>query len=48
MIESGNRHILHRRIKLAGAWWLPRNVHLIAHLRTSRANRSFHSYWSSN
>jgi hypothetical protein len=48
MIESGNRHILHRRIKLAGAWWLPRNVHLIAHLRTSRANGSFHSYWSSN
>lgn len=48
LIESGNRHVLQRRLKLAGAWWLPANVHLIAHLRTTRANRAFDDYWSRN
>jgi hypothetical protein len=48
LIESGNRHVLQRRLKLAGAWWLPANVDLMAHLRTTRANGSFDLYWSRN
>jgi hypothetical protein len=48
LIESGNRHVLQRRLKLPGAWWLPTNAHLMAHLRTIRANGTFHAYWSRN
>lgn len=48
LIESGNRHVLQRRLKLAGSWWLPANVNSMAHLRTTRANGSFDLYWSRN
>jgi hypothetical protein len=48
LIESGNRHVLQRRLKQAGAWWLPDNLHAMACLRTSRASGYFDDYWSRN
>jgi hypothetical protein len=48
LIESGNRHVLQQRLKRAGAWWLTHNAHLMAQLRTVRANGHFDHYWSQN
>jgi hypothetical protein len=48
LIESGNRHVLQRRLKQAGAWWLPANLNAMACLRTTRASGSFDTYWSKN
>jgi hypothetical protein len=48
LIESGHRHVLQKRIKLAGAWWTPANVHALAQLRTCRANARFDAYWANN
>jgi hypothetical protein len=48
LIESGNRHVLQRRLKHAGAWWLPDNLNSMACLRTTRASGSFDDYWSRN
>lgn len=48
LIESGNRHVLQRRLKQAGAWWLSDNLNSMAFLRTSRASGLFPSYWSKN
>lgn len=48
LIESGNRHVLQRRLKQAGAWWLPENLKAMACLRTTRASGSFQSYWNRN
>jgi hypothetical protein len=48
LIESGHRHVLQKRIKLAGAWWTPDNLHALAQLRTCRANARFDAYWASN
>lgn len=48
LIESGNRHVLQRRLKQAGAWWLSENLHLMACLRSSRASGSLDDYWSQN
>jgi hypothetical protein len=46
LIESGNRHVLHGRLKKAGAWWLPANAHAMAQLRTCRANGLWDSLWA--
>lgn len=48
LIESGHRHVLQRRLKLSGAWWLPENVHRMAQLRTTRANGGYATSWSKN
>jgi len=48
LIESGNRHVLQRRLKQAGAWWLPDNLNSMACLRTSRASGAYDDYWSRN
>lgn len=48
LIESGNRHVLQRRLKQAGAWWLPDNLNIMACLRTTRASGDFDAYWSKN
>jgi hypothetical protein len=45
LIESGNRHVLHKRLKLPGAWWKPDNAHAMAQLRTCRANGKWDSLW---
>jgi hypothetical protein len=46
MIESGHRHVLHARLKKAGAAWLPDHADQIAHLRVLRANRQWLSLWN--
>jgi hypothetical protein len=46
MIESGHRHVLHARLKKAGAAWLHDTADQIAHLRVLRANRQWQSFWN--
>jgi hypothetical protein len=46
MIESGHKHILHARLKTAGAAWLMVNANSIAHLRVLRANRKWREIWN--
>ena len=48
LIESGHRHVLQARIKKAGAWWTPPNVHALCQLRTLRANLRWDHYWTRN
>ena len=43
-IESGHRHILQKRLKIAGAWWLRDNALSMAHLRVLRANEAEDAY----
>jgi hypothetical protein len=46
MIESGHRHVLHGRLKKAGAAWLLEHADQIAHLRVLRANQQWESLWN--
>ena len=46
MIESGHRHVLHSRLKKAGAAWLPDHADQIANLRVMRANRKWATLWN--
>ena len=46
MIESGHRHVLHARLKKAGAAWLRDHADQIGHLRVLRANRQWQSLWN--
>jgi hypothetical protein len=46
MIESGHRHVLHARLKKAGAAWLKDSADQIAHLRVLRANHQWLSLWN--
>ncbi len=46
MIESGHRHVLHARLKKAGAAWLRPHADQIAHLRVLRANHQWESLWN--
>lgn len=46
MIESGHRHILHARLKKAGAAWLRDHADQIGHLRALRANGHWDSLWN--
>lgn len=48
LIESGNRHVLQRRLKQPGTWWLPENLNDMAALRTTRASGTFDQYWEKN
>lgn len=45
MIESGHRHVLQKRLKLPGAWWLLSNARKMAQLRVLRANELWEHYW---
>ena len=45
-VESGHRHVLQKRLKIAGAWWLERNAEAMLQLRTTRANKDWDKYWS--
>jgi hypothetical protein len=45
-VESGHRHVLQRRLKIAGAWWLERNAEAMLQLRTARANKVWDKYWA--
>jgi hypothetical protein len=44
-IESGHRHVVQQRLKLAGAWWKEPNAEAMLGLRVGRANGLWESYW---
>jgi hypothetical protein len=46
MIESGHRHVLHARLKKAGAAWLRDHADQMGHLRALRANHQWQSLWN--
>lgn len=45
-VEGGHRHVLQRRLKIPGAWWLERNAEWMLQLRTARANGDWDKYWT--
>jgi hypothetical protein len=45
LIEGAHRHVLHKRLKLSGAWWRLHNATAMAHLRVARANNDEAKYW---
>ena len=45
-IESGHRHGIQQRLKLAGSWWKVPNAEAMLGLRVARANQLWHRYWS--
>ena len=46
-IESGHRHVIQQRLKLAGSWWKEPNAEAMLGLRAARTNRLWDRYWSS-
>lgn len=44
-VEGGHRHVLQKRLKIAGAWWLERHAEWMLQLRTLRANGDWNKYW---
>jgi hypothetical protein len=44
-IESGHRHVIQKRLKLAGGWWREPNAETMLGLRVSRANELWLRYW---
>jgi hypothetical protein len=47
-IESGHRHVVQQRLKIAGGWWKETNPEPMLNLRVARANNWWHKYWSSH
>jgi hypothetical protein len=45
-IESGHRHVIQQRLKVAGAWWTLSNAEAMLQLRTTRANNDWNRYWT--
>jgi hypothetical protein len=45
-VESGHRHVIQQRLKLAGCWWKEPNAEAMLGLRVARANRLWDSYWN--
>jgi hypothetical protein len=45
-VESGHRHVLQLRLKIAVAWWLESNAETMLQLRAVRANKDWDKYWS--
>ena len=44
-IESGHRHVIQKRLKLAGAWWKQTNAQAMLKLRSARANNQWSQHW---
>lgn len=44
-IESGHRHVIQKRLKLAGAWWKETHAQAMLNLRTARANNQWSQHW---
>lgn len=44
-VESAHRHLIQRRLKLAGAWWLKKTAANMAQLRVTRANNDWNQLW---
>jgi hypothetical protein len=47
-IESGHRHVVQQRLKIAGAWWKETNLQPMLNLRVARSNHWWAKYWSSH
>ncbi len=47
-IESGHRHVIQQRLKLAGCWWKETHAQAMLNLRVARANNLWNSYWTKN
>ena len=47
-IESGHRHVIQQRLKLAGCWWKETHAQAMLNLRVARANHLWNAYWSKN
>jgi hypothetical protein len=45
-VESGHRHVVQVRVKIAGAWWHPDTVDDILALRMLKANGWWSEYWA--
>jgi len=45
-VESGHKHVLQKRLKIAGAWWWQRHAERMLQLRTVRANGDWNKYWT--
>jgi hypothetical protein len=45
-VEGGHRHVLQKRLKISGAWWLERHAESMLQLRTLRANGDWNKYWA--
>jgi hypothetical protein len=45
-VESGHRHVIQHRLKIAGAWWTVSNAEVMLQLRTTRANNDWDNYWT--
>jgi hypothetical protein len=45
-IESGHRHVIQQRLKLAGSWWKESNAQAMLGLRVARTNQLWERYWS--
>jgi Uncharacterised protein family (UPF0236) len=44
-IESGNRSVVQKRLKIPGAWWKPETVEYMLALRCTRINGDWERYW---
>ena len=44
-IESAHRHVIQKRLKIAGAWWKPETAESMLSLRILRANNDWEDYW---
>ena len=44
-IEGSHRSILHKRLKISGAWWTHATAESMAYLRVLRANNQWESFW---
>jgi hypothetical protein len=44
-VESSHRHVIQKRLKIAGAWWKPEIAEHMLCLRTLRANNDWNRYW---
>lgn len=44
-IESGHRHVIQHRLKIAGGWWTERNMECMLQLRSARSNNWWDTYW---
>ena len=47
-VESGHRHVIQQRMKIAGAWWREKNAQRMLGLRIARANHCWERYWACN
>ena len=44
-VESGHRHVIQKRLKLAGSWWKETNAQAMLNLRTARSNNQWSQHW---